>query len=207
MSELYGAQYAKDMLWEDPELRFAHHLTQLNAKMQLRESVQAQSNAVINAFADLEDVQPAYHPYTFFFKRVCYISLETINKLFAQQMDSTLDFEKTVFIRSLFVDEDFRNEGIATAAIKCLLKICEKESFALAAVPRHFEMMSGTGSLEERLDVIAANPSRRLIRSEITDENIDYLYSWYSKFGFLEGKPLKSFAVQRGPMIRSFQDE
>ena len=109
--------------------------------------------------------------------------------------------------RSLFVDEDFRNEGIATAAIKCLLKICEKESFALAAVPRHFEMMSGTGSLEERLDVIAANPSRRLIRSEITDENIDYLYSWYSKFGFLEGRPVKSFAVQRGPMIKSFQNE
>ena len=205
MAELYGRQYREDYLWE--HYRFAHHVDRLFASQALSKEIESQSNSVINAFADLEDVQPAYHPYTFFFKRVCYISLETINKLFAQQMDSTLDFEKTVFIRSLFVDEDFRNEGIATAAIKCLLKICEKESFALAAVPRHFEMMSGTGSLEERLDVIAANPSRRLIRSEITDENIDYLYGWYSKFGFLEGRPVKSFAVQRGPMIKSFQNE
>ena len=205
MAELYGRQYREDYLWE--HYRFAHHVDRLFASQALSKEIESQSNSVINAFANLEEVEPAYAPFTFFFKRVCYISLETINKLFAQQMDPTLDFEKTVFIRSLFVDEEFRQQGIATAAISTLLKICEKESFALAAVPRHLEIMNGTGSLQERLEIIAVHPSHRIISNEITDVNIEYLYSWYSKFGFLEGRPVKSFAVQRGPMIKSFQNE
>lgn len=209
MAELYGSQYAKDILWRDPELRFAHFLTRLCAERDLREKVEARSNLVINGFAALPAVQPAYAPYTFFFKNNCYIALEngenTLKHLAADSYPKDLNFETTLMVRSLWTDPEFRNIGLASEAISSLMELCKPHKFAVLCVPRIFEFLTGYNTVSERQDVIKANPSWRMIPDDISNEHLDLVYGFYEKLGFEEMPPDKSFKVPRGIMIKSFQ--